>query len=106
MGGVCIGYWRRRRCYPTQRARASIAAARFPPHGHRSYPPFACTCLQRVLGRIAADISFIVIPGAQQAADVAIEHCAVIPQIKSGLGVQNLEEMMQIEGVDAISATS
>ncbi len=35
--------------------------------------------------------------------DVASDHCAVIPQIESGLGVENLEEILQIEGVDAIS---
>ncbi|KAF9031066.1 Phosphoenolpyruvate/pyruvate domain-containing protein [Hymenopellis radicata] len=85
-GGVIIPHTE-----TAEQVRASIAAARFPPHGHRSFPPFA------------------LLPGAQQAApegktwmDVASEHCAVIPQIESWLGVQNLEEIMQIEGVDAI----
>ncbi|KAG6824950.1 hypothetical protein H0H93_001314, partial [Arthromyces matolae] len=71
--------------------KASIAAARFPPHGHRSYAPFA------------------VINGVQDSApegkswlDVASEHCAVIPQIESRKGVENLEEIMQVPGVDAI----
>ncbi|KAF9027846.1 Phosphoenolpyruvate/pyruvate domain-containing protein [Hymenopellis radicata] len=71
--------------------RASIAAVRFPPQGNRSFAPF------------------VLFPGAQLAApegktwmDVASDHCAVIPQIESGLGVENLEEILQIEGVDAI----
>ncbi|KAF8998636.1 Phosphoenolpyruvate/pyruvate domain-containing protein [Hymenopellis radicata] len=74
-----------------EQVRASIAAARFPPQGHRSYPPFA------------------LLPGAQQAApegktwmNVASDHCAVIPQIESGLGVENLEEILKVEGVDAL----
>ncbi|KZP18517.1 Phosphoenolpyruvate/pyruvate domain-containing protein [Athelia psychrophila] len=33
---------------------------------------------------------------------VANEHIAVIPQIESQLGLDNLEEIMQLEGVDAI----
>lgn len=34
---------------------------------------------------------------------VANENIAVIPQIESQLGMDNLEEIMQIPGVDAIS---
>ncbi|KAF8067781.1 Pyruvate/Phosphoenolpyruvate kinase-like domain-containing protein [Lyophyllum atratum] len=74
-----------------EQVQASINAARFPPHGHRSYPPF------------------VVISGLQDTApegktwlDVASEHCAVIPQIESRRGVENLEAIMQVPGVDAI----
>ncbi|KAF9031077.1 Phosphoenolpyruvate/pyruvate domain-containing protein [Hymenopellis radicata] len=74
-----------------EEVRASINGARFPPRGHRSFPPFA------------------LLPGLQDAApdgktwlDVASDHVAVIPQIESRRGVENLEEIMQIEGVDAI----
>ena len=35
--------------------------------------------------------------------DVANEHVAVLPQIESRLGVENLEEIIQVEGVDGIS---
>ena len=34
---------------------------------------------------------------------VANEHVAVIPQLESLKGMENAEEIMQIEGVDAIS---
>ncbi|GLB39122.1 putative hpcH/HpaI aldolase/citrate lyase family protein [Lyophyllum shimeji] len=74
-----------------EQVQAAIAAARFPPHGHRSFPPF------------------VVIFGLQDTApegktwlDVASEHCAVIPQIESLKGVENLEAIMQVPGVDAI----
>jgi 2-keto-3-deoxy-L-rhamnonate aldolase RhmA len=59
---------------------------------------------------IDVDAEFSVLPGLQDTApegktwiDVANEHVAVIPQIESRLGVENLEEIMQVEGVDAIS---
>lgn len=35
--------------------------------------------------------------------DVANDHIAIIPQIESMLGVENLEDIMQIEGIDGIS---
>ncbi len=38
--------------------------------------------------------------------NVASDHCAVIPQIESGLGVENLEEILQVEGIDALSMVS
>ncbi|KAG6807723.1 hypothetical protein H0H93_001169, partial [Arthromyces matolae] len=85
-GGIVIPHME-----TVDQVKASIAAARFPPHGHRSYAPFA------------------VINGVQDSApegkswlDVASEHCAVIPQIESRKGVENLEEIMQVPGVDAI----
>jgi hypothetical protein len=59
---------------------------------------------------INVDAEFSVLLGLQDAApegktwiDVANEHVAVIPQIESRLGVENLEGIMQVEGVDAIS---
>ncbi|KAG6907590.1 hypothetical protein DXG01_008310 [Tephrocybe rancida] len=85
-GGVIIPHTE-----TVEQVKASIAAARFQPYGHRSYPPFA------------------VIFGLQDTApegktwlDVANEHCAVIPQVESRKGVDNLEAIMQIPGVDAI----
>jgi len=60
--------------------------------------------------RYQVDAEFSVLPGLQDAApegkswiDIANEHVAVIPQIESHLGVENLEIIMQVEGVDAIS---
>ncbi|KAG6820470.1 hypothetical protein H0H93_016765 [Arthromyces matolae] len=85
-GGVIIPHTE-----TVEQVKAAIAAARFPPHGHRSFPPFA------------------VIMGVQDSApegktwlDVANDHCAVIPQIESVKGVENLEEIMQVPGVDAV----
>jgi len=86
-GGVIIPHTE-----TSEQVQASVHAARFPPQGHRSFPPFA------------------LLPGLQDTApegktwiDVANEHVAVIPQIESRLGVENLEEIMQVEGVDAIT---
>ncbi|KAG6826403.1 hypothetical protein H0H92_015968 [Tricholoma furcatifolium] len=74
-----------------EQVKASIAAARFPPQGHRSYPPFAL-----IFGM--QDTA----PEGKTWLDVASEHCAIIPQIESRKGVENLEEIMQIPGVDGI----
>ncbi|PWN43124.1 Phosphoenolpyruvate/pyruvate domain-containing protein [Ceraceosorus guamensis] len=71
--------------------RQLVSYSRFPPQGHRSYPPFA------------------VIPGMTDQAPegssflhVANDHIAVIPQVESAKGIENLEEICQIPGVDAI----
>lgn len=42
-------------------------------------------------------------PEGQTWVDVANDHIAVIPQIESALGLENLEDIMQVPGVDAIS---
>ncbi|KAG6917624.1 hypothetical protein DXG01_001856 [Tephrocybe rancida] len=74
-----------------EQVQTSIAAARFPPHGNRSFAPFAV-----ILG--LQDTA----PEGKTWLDVASEHCAVIPQIESRKGVENLEAIMQVPGVDAI----
>ncbi|KZP21829.1 Phosphoenolpyruvate/pyruvate domain-containing protein [Athelia psychrophila] len=74
-----------------EQVQASIAAARFGPQGQRSFPPFAM--LQGITD---------LVPEGKHWMGVANEHIAVIPQIESQLGLDNLEEIMQIEGVDAI----
>lgn len=74
-----------------EQAKASVAAARFGPKGHRSFPPFAM--LQGITDHA---------PEGKNWLQVANENVAVIPQIESQLGMDNLEEIMQIEGVDAI----
>ncbi|KAJ7652563.1 Pyruvate/Phosphoenolpyruvate kinase-like domain-containing protein [Mycena rosella] len=70
--------------------KAVIAACRFPPIGHRSFPPF------------------IFIPGVTDTTpegetvfSLANKHVGLIPQIESRLGIQNMEEIMKLEEVSA-----
>lgn len=93
-----------------EQVQASVQAARFPPEGHRSFPPFSCMPSVSI-NHISIDLVYPVLFGLQDAApegktwmDVANEHVAVIPQIESRLGVENLEAIMQVKGIDAISA--
>ncbi|KAG6810998.1 hypothetical protein H0H92_009501 [Tricholoma furcatifolium] len=85
-GGVIIPH-----IETVEQVKSSIAAVRFPPYGHRSFPP-----LSVILGM--QDTA----PEGKTWLDVASEHCAVIPQIESRKGVENLEEIMQLPGVDGI----
>lgn len=94
-----------------EQVQASVKAARFPPQGCRSFPPFSCTPSVITTSNFTIYLAFPVLFGLQDTApegktwiDVANEHVAVIPQIESRLGVENLEAIMQVEGVDAISA--
>jgi hypothetical protein len=91
--------------------RVAVDAARFPPLGHHCFPPFMCS--PSVVSTSLNDIEtvFSVLPGVEDGApagktwfDVTNEPMAIIPQIESHLGVENLEEIMQVKGVDAISA--
>ena len=43
-------------------------------------------------------------PAGKTWVDVANDHIAVIPQIESARGLASLEAIMQVAGVDAISA--
>ncbi|KAJ7103694.1 Pyruvate/Phosphoenolpyruvate kinase-like domain-containing protein [Mycena crocata] len=67
-----------------------INACRFPPIGHRSFPPFTF------------------IPGVTDVAgegetvfSLANKHVAIIPQIESRLGIQNLEAIMAMPEISA-----
>jgi len=71
-----------------EQVRGIIESCFFPPLGKRSFPPFA------------------LIPGLTdlpgKPLDRANEHIAIMPQIESQLGIDNLEEIMQLPGVAAI----
>jgi len=60
----------------------------YPPLGKRSFPPFA------LLPGLTD------LPG--KPLERANEHVAILPQIESQLGIDNLEEIMQIPGIAAI----
>ncbi|KAJ7438625.1 Pyruvate/Phosphoenolpyruvate kinase-like domain-containing protein [Mycena galericulata] len=59
---------------------AVVAACRFPPIGHRSFPPF--TFIPGVTDAT---------PEGESLFSIANKHVAIIPQIESRLGIQNLE---------------
>ncbi|KAJ7176490.1 Pyruvate/Phosphoenolpyruvate kinase-like domain-containing protein [Mycena filopes] len=67
-----------------------IAACRFSPIGHRSYPPF--TFLPGVTDKTPENESIF---------SVANKHVAIIPQIESRVGINNLEEIMQLDEISA-----
>ncbi|KAJ7067291.1 Pyruvate/Phosphoenolpyruvate kinase-like domain-containing protein [Mycena amicta] len=67
-----------------------IAACRFPPIGHRSYPPF--TFIPGVTDRT---------PEGKTVFSVANEHVAIIPQVESRLGIKNLEEIVKLPEITA-----
>ncbi|KAJ7764412.1 Pyruvate/Phosphoenolpyruvate kinase-like domain-containing protein [Mycena metata] len=71
--------------------KAVIAACRFPPAGHRSFPPF--TFLPGVTDTT---------PEGETIFSLANKHTAIIPQIESRLGVQNLKDIMSLEDVSAV----
>ncbi|KAJ7198830.1 Pyruvate/Phosphoenolpyruvate kinase-like domain-containing protein, partial [Mycena pura] len=67
-----------------------IAACRFPPLGHRSYPPF--TFVPGLNDRT---------PEGDTIFTVANKHIAIIPQIESAKGVENLAEIVAFDEVSA-----
>ncbi|KAJ7634433.1 Pyruvate/Phosphoenolpyruvate kinase-like domain-containing protein [Roridomyces roridus] len=67
-----------------------IAACRFPPVGHRSFPPF--TFLPGVTDTA---------PEGDNIFTIANKHVAIVPQIETRLGIQNLEEIVKLEEVTA-----
>ncbi|KIY62712.1 Phosphoenolpyruvate/pyruvate domain-containing protein [Cylindrobasidium torrendii FP15055 ss-10] len=75
-----------------EEVREMINAAKFPPHGHRSFPPFALLPIDGQNGPTNGKTWF----------ETSNEHIAIIPQIESAKGVENAEAMMQIPEVDAI----
>ncbi|KAJ7710580.1 Pyruvate/Phosphoenolpyruvate kinase-like domain-containing protein [Mycena rosella] len=70
--------------------KAVISACRFPPIGHRSFPPF--TYLPGVTDTT---------PEGESVFSLANKHIALIPQIESRLGIQNLEAIMQMDEISA-----
>ncbi|KAJ7445905.1 Pyruvate/Phosphoenolpyruvate kinase-like domain-containing protein [Mycena latifolia] len=70
--------------------KAVIAACRFPPIGHRSFPPF--TYLPGV-----TDMT----PEGETVFSIANKHITLIPQIESRIGIQNLEAIMKLDEVSA-----
>ncbi|KAJ6479400.1 Pyruvate/Phosphoenolpyruvate kinase-like domain-containing protein [Mycena vitilis] len=67
-----------------------ISACRFPPAGHRSFPPF--TFIPGVTDTT---------PAGETIFSVANKHVAIIPQIESQLGIENLESILALEEVSA-----
>ncbi|KAJ7717986.1 Pyruvate/Phosphoenolpyruvate kinase-like domain-containing protein [Mycena metata] len=70
---------------------AAVAACRFPPTGHRSYPPF--TYLPGLTDAT---------PEGESIYTLANKSIAIIPQIESRLGIQNIDAIMQMDEVDAL----
>ncbi|KAK7052449.1 2,4-dihydroxyhept-2-ene-1,7-dioic acid aldolase [Favolaschia claudopus] len=71
---------------------AAVAkACRFPPEGHRSYPPF--TFLPGVTDAT---------PPGETVYSLANKHIAIIPQIESRVGIANIDSVMQMDEVDAV----
>ncbi|KAJ7318116.1 Pyruvate/Phosphoenolpyruvate kinase-like domain-containing protein [Mycena albidolilacea] len=73
-----------------QEMKEVINACRFPPIGHRSFPPF----------------SFIpgvtdTTPEGETVFSLANKHVAIIPQIESRAGIKNLEEIMNMKDISA-----
>ncbi|KAJ7445906.1 Pyruvate/Phosphoenolpyruvate kinase-like domain-containing protein [Mycena latifolia] len=68
--------------------KAIIAACRFPPMGHRSFPPF--TYLPGV-----TDIT----PEGETLFTIANKSIALVPQIESRRGMENLDEIMTLDEV-------
>ncbi|KAJ6474115.1 Pyruvate/Phosphoenolpyruvate kinase-like domain-containing protein [Mycena vulgaris] len=70
---------------------AVVAACRFPPLGHRSFPHF--TFIPGV-----TDIT----PEGETPFSLANKHVAIIPQIESRVGVNNMEAIIKNDQVDMI----
>ncbi|KAF7349950.1 2,4-dihydroxyhept-2-ene-1,7-dioic acid aldolase [Mycena venus] len=67
-----------------------ISACRFPPIGHRSFPPF--TFIPGV-----TDIA----PEGESIFSLANKHVVIIPQIETRLGVKNMEEILRMKEISA-----
>ncbi|KAJ6551601.1 Pyruvate/Phosphoenolpyruvate kinase-like domain-containing protein, partial [Mycena capillaripes] len=70
--------------------KAVIATCRFPPIGHRSYPPF--TFIPGVTDTT---------PEGESVFSLANKHVAIIPQIESRVGIKNLEAIMSMPEISA-----
>ncbi|KAJ7242913.1 Pyruvate/Phosphoenolpyruvate kinase-like domain-containing protein [Mycena rebaudengoi] len=70
---------------------AVAAACRFPPVGHRSFPPFTF-----IPGLTDAT------PQGETVYSLANKHVAIIPQVESRVGIKNLDSIMQMTQVDAV----
>ncbi|KAJ7653157.1 Pyruvate/Phosphoenolpyruvate kinase-like domain-containing protein [Mycena polygramma] len=70
---------------------AVIGACRFPPTGHRSFPPF--TFISGVTDTT---------PEGESVYSLANKHVAIIPQIESREGIKNIDLIMQLEEVNAV----
>ncbi|KAJ6459029.1 Pyruvate/Phosphoenolpyruvate kinase-like domain-containing protein [Mycena sanguinolenta] len=71
-------------------AQGIIDACRFPPIGHRSFPPFT----------FIAGVTDTTRDG-ESVFSLANRHVAIIPQIESPLGIQNLDKILALEEVSA-----
>ncbi|KAF7360044.1 2,4-dihydroxyhept-2-ene-1,7-dioic acid aldolase [Mycena venus] len=67
-----------------------INACCFPPAGHRSFPPFT----------FIPGVTDTTLEG-ESVFSVANQHVAIIPQIESPLGIQNLDEIVALDEVSA-----
>ncbi|KAF7368929.1 2,4-dihydroxyhept-2-ene-1,7-dioic acid aldolase [Mycena venus] len=75
---------------PREEMKKVIGACRFPPIGHRSYPPF--TFIPGLNDHT---------PEGETVFSLANKHVAIIPQIESGVGIKNLAEIVAHEEVSA-----
>lgn len=74
-----------------EQARQIVEAAKFPPFGKRSYPPF--TAVPGVTDGLPK--------GKRSLYQVYNEHAAIIMQIESKKGCENAHEILAVPGVDA-----
>ncbi|KAJ6476830.1 Pyruvate/Phosphoenolpyruvate kinase-like domain-containing protein [Mycena sanguinolenta] len=94
-----------------------VKACRFPPTGHRSFPPFTYVSLpsfhlcfvvsERRLTtdyRVGMQIPGVTdtTPSGESVFSLANKHIAIIPQVESRLGIKNIDTIMQMEEVDAV----
>ncbi|KAJ6617579.1 Pyruvate/Phosphoenolpyruvate kinase-like domain-containing protein [Mycena sp. CBHHK59/15] len=84
-GGVIIPHME-----TAEEMEAVVAACRFPPIGHRSYPPF--TFLPGVNDHT---------PEGETVFSLANKHVAIIPQIESRKGIENLASIVKHDQVSA-----
>ncbi|KAJ7697702.1 Pyruvate/Phosphoenolpyruvate kinase-like domain-containing protein [Mycena rosella] len=84
-GGIIIPHME-----TVEEMKAIIAACRFPPIGHRSFPPF--TYIPGVTDTT---------PEGESVFSLANKHVALIPQIESRLGIQNMDAIMKLEEISA-----
>lgn len=67
-----------------------VRLVRFPPRGDRSVPPHALLGPQREQ------------PALQRSMDIWDDHVALFCQIEDVIGVQNVEQIAQVDGVDGL----
>nr|GAT52016.1 2,4-dihydroxyhept-2-ene-1,7-dioic acid aldolase [Mycena chlorophos] len=75
----------------TEEVDAAAHACRFPPEGHRSFPPF--TFIPGVTDTT---------PSGETVYTLANKHVAIIPQVESPLGITNIASIFAHPAVDAI----